>query len=451
MHILVVDDEESQRSLLAGFLKKKGYTVTTAASGKEAIKKNRNTGFDLTILDLKMPEIDGIETMTKMKEIDPQTFFIILTGYGTVESAVAAMKLGAYDYLNKPVNLDELELMIERIHEEQTLQCELEVLREEAEEEFETDSFIAESKKMKDILGLISRVAKSDSSILIYGESGTGKEIVARLIHKASARKSCRFIPISCAALPETLLESELFGYERGAFSGAEKRKIGKFELAHKGTLFLDEIGDLSLSTQVKLLRVLQEFTFERLGSNTPIKVDVRLITATNQDLKSKIAEGKFREDLYYRLNVIAVGLPPLRDRKIDIKLLAEHFVKRFSQQSSKSCRGITKEALDKLLRYDWPGNIRELENVIERAVVLCRGDLITSKDLPLHSETDKKIYDAESLQQVEREHISMMLKKTDWNLSEAARRLGVHRNTLRMKIKEYHLKKDAGNAGSSV
>jgi two-component system response regulator AtoC len=398
-----------------------------------------------------MPEIDGIETMTKMKEIDPQTFFIILTGYGTVESAVAAMKLGAYDYLNKPVNLDELELMIERIHEEQTLQCELEVLREEAEEEFETDSFIAESKKMKDILGLISRVAKSDSSILIYGESGTGKEIVARLIHKASARKSCRFIPISCAALPETLLESELFGYERGAFSGAEKRKIGKFELAHKGTLFLDEIGDLSLSTQVKLLRVLQEFTFERLGSNTPIKVDVRLITATNQDLKSKIAEGKFREDLYYRLNVIAVGLPPLRDRKIDIKLLAEHFVKRFSQQSSKSCRGITKEALDKLLRYDWPGNIRELENVIERAVVLCRGDLITSKDLPLHSETDKKIYDAESLQQVEREHISMMLKKTDWNLSEAARRLGVHRNTLRMKIKEYHLKKDAGNAGSSV
>ncbi len=451
MHILVVDDEEAQRTLLAGFLEKKDYTVTTAASGKEAIDKNRITGFDLVILDLKMPEIDGIETMAKMKEIDPETDFIILTGYGTVESAVEAMKLGAYDYLNKPINLDELELMIERIHEEQTVHRELEVLREEIEAEFEAGSFVAESKGMKEVLGFISRVAKSDSTVLIHGESGTGKEMVARLIHKASNRQNNRFIPISCAALPETLLESELFGYERGAFSGAEKRKIGKFELAHRGTLFLDEIGDLPLSTQVKLLRVLQEFTFERLGSNTTIKVDVRLITATNQDLEKKISDGTFREDLYYRLNVIAIVIPPLKTRKEDIKPLVEHFINKFSCRCNKKIKGISKQGLDKLLRYDWPGNIRELENVIERAVVLCRSTLLESRDFPLKTEFDKRINDIEFLHEVEKEHIKMILKKTDYSLSEAAKRLGIHRNTLRLKMKEYGIKKNAGNAGSSA
>ena len=451
MHILVVDDEEAQRTLLAGFLEKKDYTVTTAASGKEAIDKNRITGFDLVILDLKMPEIDGIETMAKMKEIDPETDFIILTGYGTVESAVEAMKLGAYDYLNKPINLDELELMIERIHGEQTVHRELEILREEIEAEFEAGSFVAESKGMKEVLGFISRVAKSDSTVLIHGESGTGKEMVARLIHKASNRQNNRFIPISCAALPETLLESELFGYERGAFSGAEKRKIGKFELAHRGTLFLDEIGDLPLSTQVKLLRVLQEFTFERLGSNTTIKVDVRLITATNQDLEKKISDGTFREDLYYRLNVIAIVIPPLKTRKEDIKPLVEHFINKFSCRCNKKIKGISKQGLNKLLRYDWPGNIRELENVIERAVVLCRSTLLESRDFPLKTEFDKRINDIEFLHEVEKEHIKMILKKTDYSLSEAAKRLGIHRNTLRLKMKEYGIKKNAGNAGSSA
>lgn len=443
MHILVVDDEEAQRTLLAGFLEKKDYTVTTAASGKEAIEKNRTAGFDLAILDLKMPEIDGVEAMAKMKEIDPETDFIILTGYGTVESAVEAMKLGAYDYLNKPINLDELELMIERIHEEQTVHRELEVLREEIEEEFETGSFVAESKGMKEVLGFISRVAKSDSTVLIHGESGTGKEMVARLIHKASNHQNNRFIPISCAALPETLLESELFGYERGAFSGAEKRKIGKFELAHRGTLFLDEIGDLPLSTQVKLLRVLQEFTFERLGSNTTIKVDVRLITATNQDLEKKISDGTFRKDLYYRLNVIAIVIPPLKTRKEDIKPLVEHFINKFSCRCNKKIMGISKQGLNKLLRYDWPGNIRELENIIERAVVLCRSTLLESGDFPLKTEFDKRINDIESLHEVEKEHIKMILKKTDYSLSEAAKRLGIHRNTLRLKMKEYGLKRE--------
>lgn len=451
MHILIVDDDETQRSLLAGYLKKRDYTVTTAVSGLEAIEKNQVKGFDLAILDLKMPEIDGIETMAKMKEIDPETYFIILTGYGTVETAVEAMKTGAYDYLSKPINLDELELIVERIHEEQHVHRELEVLREEVDENLETDSFVAQDKKMKEVLSLIARVAKSDSTVLIYGESGTGKEVVARLIHKASRRKNCRFIPLSCAALPETLLESELFGYERGAFSGAEKRKIGKFELAHKGTLFLDEIGDLSLSIQVKLLRVLQEFIFERLGSNTPIRADVRLISATNQDLKKKISSGAFREDLYYRLNIISVNLPPLRERKKDIKPLVEFFIDKFACRCNRRINAISKDALDKLLRYDWPGNVRELENVIERAVVLCRGPVIQAKDLPLSAEPDESVGGAESMQQMGKIHIKKVLEKMDWNLSETAKRLGIHRNTLRLKIKEYHLQKDAGNAGSSA
>lgn len=443
MHILVVDDDERQRDLLAGFLKKKGHTVTTLASGKEAIEKNRTTGFDLAILDLKMPEIDGVEAMTRMREIDPETYFIILTGYSTVESAVKAMKLGAYDYINKPINLDELELLIERIYEEQTLHQELAVLRDEIREDFKFESFVAESKKMKEVLGFISRVAKSNSTTLILGPSGTGKELVARLIHEASARKNNRFIAISCAALPETLLESELFGYERGAFTGAEKRKIGKFELAHRGTLFLDEIGDLPLGVQVKLLRVLQEFTFERLGSNIPINVDVRLISATNQDLKKKIAERTFREDLYYRLNVITIEIPTLKERKDDVKPLTEFFIKKFSLKHNKQVAGISKAALNQLLRYDWPGNVRELENVIERAVVLCRGDVIETKDIPLQTEKSTLHYDSESLSVVEKEHIKMILERTEWNLTTAAKKLGIHRNTLRLKIKEYGIEKE--------
>lgn len=440
MHILVVDDEESQRTLLAGFLKKKGFAVTASSSGKEAIEINKTTGIDLAILDLKMPEIDGIETMASMKKIDPETDFIILTGYGTVETAVEAMKLGAHDYLGKPVNLDELELLIERIREKQQIHREVEVLREELDVDLATDSFVAESDQMKEVLGLVSRVARSDTTVLIQGESGTGKEVVARLIHRASGRRHNRFIPISCAALPETLLESELFGYERGAFSGADKRKMGKFELAHNGTLFLDEIGDLPLSTQVKLLRVLQEFTFERLGGTTPIKVDVRLISATNQDLKQKVAEGHFRGDLFYRLNVINVELPPLRARKDDLKPLAEHFLRKYADRCGKNMVSLSKAALNVLLRYDWPGNVRELENVIERAVVLCRSGAIEPRDVPLQISASAGT--VELLKDVEKEHIAYMLKKTGWNLSEAATRLGIHRNTLRLKIKEFNITK---------
>jgi two-component system NtrC family response regulator len=442
MHILICDDEESQRGLLAGYLKNKGYNVTAAASGKEAVALNTNTGFDLAIMDLKMPEMDGIETMEKMKEIDPQTYFIILTGFGTVESAVKAMKLGAYDYLNKPVNLDELELLIKRIYEEQVTYEEIETLKKEVKDSMKFESFVAESDRMKEVIGLIPRIARSDSSVLVLGESGTGKELVARLVHEASPRKNNRFVAISCAALPETLIESELFGYERGAFSGAEKRKIGKFEMANTGTLFLDEIGDLPVTIQVKLLRVLQEFTFERLGSNLPIKADVRLICATNQDLMKKISEGNFREDLYYRLNVITMELPPLRDRKDDIKPLIDHFINKLAEKGRKKVMGVSREALNKLVRYDWPGNIRELENVIERALVLCRGDWIESADIPLKVESEKQDFRGESLADMEKQHIRDMLGKTSWNLIETATRLGIHRNTLRLKMKEYGIEK---------
>ncbi len=439
MNILVVDDEPAQRDLLAGYLKKQGHSVKTAGNGDEAIRLNSEDTFDLAILDLKMPGLDGVETMARMKKIDPTTYFIILTGYGTVESAVRAMKLGAYDYLNKPINLDELEIIINRIGEEKGLHQELDLLRSELNEFFPVESFVAESDEMKEILKIVNRVAKSNATVLLLGESGTGKEMIARLIHRLSPRRERRFIPISCAALPETLLESELFGYERGAFTGAEKRHYGKFELAHQGTLFLDEIGDLPLSIQVKLLRVLQDFTFERLGSNRPIKVDVRLISATNQNLQRKIAQGKFREDLYYRLNVISIEIPPLRERRGDIQPLAEYFLKKFCQRSHKEIKGITPEALKRLVRYDWPGNIRELENVMERAVVLCTGGYITEKEIPLEWHTEQE---SGSLAQMEKSHIERVLRKTGWNLSESARILGIHRNTLRAKIKEYKIKK---------
>jgi DNA-binding NtrC family response regulator len=442
MQILVVDDEESQRDLLAGFLKKKGHTVATAESGMAALETAKTTGFDLAIMDLKMPELDGIEIMARLKAIDPATYFIILTGYGTVEGAVRAMKLGAYDFLGKPVNLDELEIRIDRIQDEQRTREDLQILKAAVEEKFSPESFIAESPKMQEILALIPRIAKSDTTVLILGESGTGKELVARLIHQSSSRKDRRFVAISCAALPETLLESELFGYERGAFTGADKRKIGKFEIANQGTLFLDEIGDLPVAIQVKLLRVLQEFSFERLGGNSQIKVDIRVVTATNQDLKKKILAGQFREDLYYRLNVISLELPPLRERREDIKPMAEYFLRQVNERGARKISGFTHEALNLLLRYRWPGNVRELENVVERTAVLCRSDVIEVRDLPL-SAADHAALPVGTLAEVEKAHIAKVLYETGGNLSQTAERLGIHRNTLRLKIREYGLKKD--------
>jgi two-component system NtrC family response regulator len=446
--ILIVDDEKSQRDMLAGFLEKEGYNVATAESGFEAIELCEDKYFEVALIDLKMPRMDGIELLQKLKKMNPEIQAIMITAYGSVNTAVEAMKLGAYHYVNKPINLDELKLNIKKALGNYHLIAENRYLKEELGEKYRNVQIIGESKALKEVLSTASRVAKSKSTVLIRGESGTGKEVIARAIHFLSDRADQRFIPVSCAALPETLLESELFGHEKGAFTGAIKRKEGRFELADGGTLFLDEIGDITLETQVKILRAIEFQAFERLGGKEVIKVDVRIISATNQDLEKKINEGAFREDLYYRLNVISVVIPPLRERKEDLLLLVDHFIKKANQKCGKSIKGITAEVKDIILDYDWPGNVRELENVIERGVVLSRTDVIDKSDLPYFGLIKSKETIPSpnlTLKDMEKSHIVNALKMTDWNLGKTADILGIHRNTLRLKMKEYGIEKING------
>ncbi len=437
MHkILIVDDEAHQRELLQGSIAREGYSVKTASSGEEAVELVKTEGFDVAMVDLKMTGMDGISTLKQIKEVDPDTSVIIMTAYGTVETAVDAMKEGAFDYLTKPLNVTEVKLILKREVERRAILAENRLLREELEEKFSPENIVAESQGMKEVLSTVARVAKADATVLIRGESGTGKEVVARAIHSASLRSEGSFVPVSCAALPETLLEAELFGCEKGAFTGADKRRLGRFELANRGTIFLDEIGDIPLSTQVKLLRVLQEKQFERLGGTAPISVDVRIIAATNQDLEAKIREKTFRDDLYYRLNVVSLEIPPLRERREDILPLADHFLKKYSSQTGKRIEGISRESRDALLRYSWPGNIRELENWVERAVVLSRQEVIATFNLPAQSAQGEE-YGQKSLEGVERRHIERILRETGGNLTRAAQILRIHRNTLRQKIRK--------------
>ena len=443
--VLIVDDEKSQRDMLAGSLEKEGYSVATAESGFEAIKLCENEYFEVALIDLKMLGMDGIELLQELKEMNPEIQAIMITAYGSVETAVEAMKLGAYHYVNKPINLDELKLNIKKALENYHLLAENKYLKEELEEKYKDVQIIGESKAIKEVLSTVSRVAKSKSTVLIRGESGTGKELVARATHTLSDRMEKRFIPVSCAALPETLFESELFGHEKGAFTGAVRRKEGRFELADGGTLFLDEIGDIPLETQVKILRAMEFQEFERLGGKETLKVDVRIISATNQDLEKKINEGTFREDLYYRLNVISIFIPPLRERKEDLMLLVDHFIKKANQKCGKSIKGITTEVKDIILDYDWPGNVRELENMIERGVVLSRTDVIDKNDLPyLGLIKSKETIPSPNLtlKDMEKDHILNTLEMTDWNLGKTAEILGIHRNTLRLKMKEYGIEK---------
>lgn len=443
--ILVVDDEEPQREQLAGFLEKQGFSVTTAESGPEAINLCQDKSFEVALIDLKMPRMDGVELLKKLKEINPEIQVIMMTAYGTVETAVDAMRLGAYHYINKPINLDELKLNIKKALERYYLLMENKYLKEQIENKFKDIQIIGNSRGIQEVLSTISRVAKTKSTVLIRGESGTGKELVARTIHALSDRANKRFVPISCAALPETLLESELFGYEKGAFTGAVKRKEGRFELADGGTLFLDEVGDIPLETQVKLLRVLESQEFERLGGKETLKVDVRIISASNQDLEKKIKERNFREDLYYRLNVISIFIPPLRERKEDILLLVDHFIQKANQKCGRKVKGITLDVKDIILSYDWPGNVRELENVIERGVVLSRTDVIGKNDLPYFGLIKSKETTPSanlSLRDMERNHILNTLNMTEWNLIKTAEVLGIHRNTLRLKMKEYGIER---------
>lgn len=399
-HILLVDDESSMRLTLTMLLKREKHTLVQAATGEAALKHLENDHFDVVLTDLNLDEVTGLDILRSAKNNNPQTEVIVLTGYGSIESAVEAMKLGAFDYLTKPVDAEELLLSIGRATERQKLKSEVARLRTEVEVtgRFNAGNIVANSPAMHEVLGMVERVAPTDAAVLIQGESGTGKELIARAVHQNSDRKDEAFIPINCGALPENLLESELFGHVKGAFTGAHQNKKGMFEEADGGTLFLDEIGEMSPATQVKLLRVLQDQEVRRVGANTGVEVDVRIVAATNQNLMSNIESGAFREDLYYRLQVIVLHLPPLRERVEEILPIATHYLQEYAQKFRKPLKGFSKSAEKVLQEYSWPGNIRELINAVERAAILCREDLVQPDDLGLRlQEVEKPVKRAQS------------------------------------------------------
>ncbi|MCF7885611.1 MAG: sigma-54 dependent transcriptional regulator [Candidatus Marinimicrobia bacterium] len=437
LSVFVIDDDKSQREALEAFLKDIGCEARTFQNGQECIQAIQNTNVDVVITDYRMPGLSGIETLQKIKNINPMIQVIVVTAYGTIEKAVKAMKLGAWDYISKPIEMDELEIKLERIREHLTLVKENEMLKEKMELLEPDTEIIYRSREMEEIINLLGRISNRKSSVLIQGETGTGKELIARTIHDLSDRKDESFVAVNCAAIPENLFESELFGYEKGAFTGADSQRKGRFEIANNGTLFLDEVGEIPLNIQVKLLRVLQEKEFQRLGSSETHSTDVRIIAATNQDLKKLVDKGDFRADLYYRLNVIPIDVPPLQERKEDIPVLVDHFIEKHTEGDG--VKGISSEALDLLLKYEFPGNIRELENIIERTVSLARGDKITSDLLFLDSEKDTKSRDLNTkVANYEKSLIKKALSDNDNNQTRAARDLGVSVTTLNYKVKKY-------------
>jgi len=443
--ILVADDEKNIREGLREALALDGYEVLTAADGQEALEAVTRGDVDLLITDLKMPRLSGEELLKSVTAQSPTLPVIILTGHGTIESAVQAMHDGAYDFLTKPVNLDRLSLLVKRALASRELAEQNRVMQEELERRSGFASIIGRSNEMRQVFEIVRQVAPSRSSVLITGESGSGKEMIAEALHYNSPRKDKPFIKVHCAALTESLLESELFGHEKGAFTGAIARKRGRFELAHLGTLFLDEIGEINQNVQIKLLRVLEEKRFERVGGEETVEVDVRLIAATNRDLKEAISKGTFREDLYYRLNVVNIHIPPLRERKEDIPLLASAFLREFAQENAKPLEGIDAKARLAMYNYPWPGNVRQLRNSIESAVVLAKGTLITLDDLPpnLRGETGGDLLRlpvGASLADVEKEVIRSTLAREGGNKSRTAEILGIGRKTLHRKIEEYGL-----------
>ncbi|HMU41878.1 MAG TPA: sigma-54 dependent transcriptional regulator [Ignavibacteriaceae bacterium] len=449
-NILIIDDESIQREILAGYLKKKGYKIFSASSGEEGIAIVKNNLIDIVLSDFKMPDKTGFEVLEEIKLLNPEINFIMITAYGTIQNAVQAMRAGAYDYLSKPVDLDELDLMMERIFEHQKLKSENVYLKTQLQEKYKISSLISHSPKMEEVISIAARVAESKATVLITGENGTGKEVLAKAIHYISPRKDGPFVPVNIPALSESLLESELFGHEKGAFTGAEKMRIGRFETADKGTIFLDEIGDIPISIQVKLLRVLQEHQIERVGSTSPLEIDVRIIAATNQNLEKKILDGTFREDLFYRLNIVAVKIPPLRDRREDILPLAEYFMEKYRLENNKERFELSKEAADVLLKYNYPGNVRELENIIERAVVLARGNFITKSDLPGNVRGFIPEFELpqpgsgdlnEQVEALEKRLIFDALKEVKGNQTKAGKLLGITERNLRYKLKKYNIK----------
>ena len=451
--ILVADDDASIRSLLKQLLSDEGYSVVEATTGTEVVEKVKDTNPDLVIMDVRMPELDGIEALPKVKQASPKTSVLIMTAFGSSNAAIKAMELGAFDYITKPFELDKISHTVKRVIEYRDLTSEVQVLRDEISSLVQTERIVGNSPAMQEVYKTVGKVAKADATVLITGESGTGKELVAEALHYNSNRRSGPIVKVSCAALPETLLEAELFGHEKGSFTGAMTQRRGRFEMADKGTIFLDEIGEMSLPMQTKLLRVLQERKIERVGSSLPIKVDIRIICATNKDLQRQVEQQKFRDDLFYRLNVINIHMPPLRDRKEDIPALVEHFLAKHRYSATAQPAAISEEALKRLMEYEWPGNVRELENVVERAVVLSRGQIITSRELPFgdhegdgHEEEGgdevsvEKSFFKKSVAQFEKDLIMKALRDANGNRSKAAEMLGIYRRLLYAKIKEYGL-----------
>jgi DNA-binding NtrC family response regulator len=451
LSILLIDDEPAQLVSLKSFLTRRKYTVFTAANGQEALETATAETIDLVLTDFRMPEWDGLEVLRRIKQLNPAIDVVVMTAYGSIEDAVQIMKNGADDYLTKPVDLDILESMLERIKEKRMLISENRLLRSQLKERFKFDAIISQSGEMEEVMNTAARVAPSKATVLIRGESGTGKELIARAIHFASPRRDNPFVVVNVAALSENLLESELFGHEKGAFTGASQKRIGRFEEANGGTLFIDELGDIPLTVQVKLLRAIQFGQVERLGSNQLQKIDVRIVAATHQDLEEMIRHKLFRED--YRLNVVTINIPPLRRRRNDIPLLIQYFIDRFSSENGKNISGISKEALDHLIKYDFPGNVRELENTIERAVIMSRGEYIIDEDLPgrLQVESQQRIFDpanlddshSDKLHAFEVEMLREALRRNNGNQSAAARALDITERHLRSRLEKLGLKNE--------
>jgi len=442
--ILVVDDEKNTREALSKILSEDGYDVIAAADGYQALDAVVRDLPDLILADLKMPGMDGLELLSRIRLKDYDTPFVMMTAFGTVETAVEALKKGAEDYLTKPINIDELEIQIRRILSRRRLLQETMQLREQLREKYKFENIVGSSPQMQSIFKTVHQIAPSRATVLIMGESGTGKELIASAIHQNGDRADRPYIKVSCSALSENLLESELFGHEKGAFTGAVFTRQGRFEIADGGTLFLDEIGEISLSTQVKLLGFLQDRIFERVGGNKKFKVDVRLIAATNKDLEKAVAEKAFRQDLYYRLNVITITIPPLRDKVSDIPLLVEHFVEKYTKENNKQIDGVTPNALAAMMTYRWPGNVRELENMVERAVVMCNEKTIGRRHFPVVTDTRNAGLDeippipGSSLQEIERYSIQKTLEAVGGNRTRAAEILGISLRKIQYKLKEY-------------
>jgi two-component system response regulator HydG len=450
-HILIVDDDQNHLKTLQTIVKSWGYRVSGADDGAKAVDKVKEAPFALVLMDVRMAQMSGIEALRHIKAYNPSIPILIMTAYSSVDSAVEALKSGAYDYLTKPLDFEVLKITLSRALEHAGLKTENADLKSRLSADYELENIIGKSQPMKELVDMLAMIAPSEATVLITGHSGTGKELIAKSIHHNSGRRERPFVVVNCAALSETLLESELFGHEKGAFTGADKRREGRFMQADKGTLFLDEIGETSAAMQAKLLRVIQEREIQRVGGEETLSVDVRILAATNRDLEADVKEGNFREDLFYRLNVVALRIPPLSERRDDIPLLARHFLEKYARKNRKQVKGISPLAMDMLLKYGWPGNVRELENTIERAVILLPDEHITEKELP---PTITGTYDDECpqpaplpaaavnrpLDEIEKEAILATLEASGGNKSETARRLGINRKTLHKKLKDYGL-----------